>query len=157
MPIAKLKELLDNENVKYVSIIHSQAYTAQETAQSAHIPGHDLAKTVIVKVDGDMAMVVLPASEHVDLELLRGAVGAERVELATEREFEDLFPSCEIGAMPPFGNLYAMEVYVEESLTKDKQIAFNAGSHTELIKLSYQDYERLVKPKVFRLSTEYSA
>jgi len=157
MPVTKLKEVLDNENVKYVSIIHSQAYTAQETAQSAHIPGNELAKTVIVKVDGDMAMVVLPASEHVDLELLRGAVGAERVELATEQEFEDLFPMCEIGAMPPFGNLYDMAVYVEESLTNDQQIAFNAGSHTELLKLSYQDYERLVKPKVIRLSTEYSS
>jgi Ala-tRNA(Pro) deacylase len=148
MPVKKLKEFLDSQNVKYVSIVHSRAYTAQEIAASAHIPGKELAKTVMVKVDGKMAMAVLPASFQVNFERLRQVVGAKAVELATEREFQDKFPECEVGAMPPFGNLYSMEVYVSRRLSEDKEIAFNAGSHTELIKLAYSDFERLVGPKV---------
>jgi len=147
MPVKKLKEFLDNNHVKYVSIIHSRAYTAAEVAQSAHIPGKEMAKTVMVKVDGKMAMAVLPAFQQVDFERLKGALGAKTVELASEREFQDLFPECEVGAMPPFGNLYGMDVCVSRQLTADKEIAFNAGSNTELIKLAYQDFERLVKPK----------
>ena len=157
MPVTRLKEVLDSEKIKYVSIVHSRAYTAQETAESAHISGDELAKTVIVKIDGRMAMVVLPASEHIDLDLLKAATKAGSIELATEQEFETLFPQCEVGAMPPFGNLYDMDVYVEESLTEDEQIAFNAGSHTELIKLSYEDFDRLVKPKIVRLSAKYTS
>ncbi len=154
MPVSELKEYLDNQSVKYVSITHSRAYTAQETAESAHIPGGKLAKTVIVKIDGKMAMAVLPASEHVDLDLLKGAADAESVELATEQEFKDLFPHCEIGAMPPFGNLYNMKVYVEESLTDDEEISFNAGSHTELVQMQYRDYEKLVSPKIINFIRE---
>ena len=156
MAIKKLKTFLDDNNVKYVSIIHSQAYTAQQTAESAHIPGKEMAKTVMVKIDNDLAMLVLPASEKADLDLVKGAIHADSVQLASESEFKDLFPNCEIGAMPPFGNLYGIPVYVEESLTRDENIAFNAGSHTELIKLSYNDYNRLVKPKVVRISTTYT-
>ena len=157
MPVKKLKEFLDNENVKYVVIYHSRTFTAQETAACAHISGKELAKTVVVKIDGKMAMAVLPAPEHVDLELLKGASGANDIELATEKEFQGQFPQCEVGAMPPFGNLYDMDVYVEESLTEDNMIAFNAGSHVELIELSYQDFENLVKPKIVRISTKYSS
>ncbi len=157
MPVTKLKKYLDSENIKYVSIIHSRAYTAQETAESAHIPGKELAKTVIVKIDGKIGMAVLPADEHVDLELLRGSADADSVVLASEDEFKSLFPQCEVGAMPPFGNLYDMQVYVEESLAEDEEIAFNAGSHTELIKLAYQDFERLAKPTIVRLSSKYSS
>jgi len=157
MAIKKLKTFLDDNNIKYVSIIHSQAYTAQQTAESAHIPGKEMAKTVMVKVDNELAMLVLPASEKADLDLVKGAIRADSVQLASEGEFKDLFPNCEIGAMPPFGNLYGIPVYVEESLTRDENIAFNAGSHTELIKLSYNDYKRLVKPKVVRISTTYTA
>jgi Ala-tRNA(Pro) deacylase len=157
MPVIKLKDYLDKQNIKYISIIHSQAYTAQETAQSAHIPGREMAKTVILKVNDKMAMVVLPASEKVDLELVKGAIHAESVQLADEREFEKLFSNCEIGAMPPFGNLYDMPVYVEESLGENEFIAFNAGSHTELIKLSFKDFERLVQPKLLRVSNIYTS
>ena len=152
MPLKRLQEFLDNHGVKYVTIRHSPAYTAQEIAQSAHIHGQDLAKTVMVKIDGKMAMAVLPASQKVDLELLREAAGAKKVELAREAEFQERFPGCEPGAMPPFGNLYGMDVYVADALTADKQIAFNAGSHTELIKTAYEDFERLVQPKVKKLS-----
>lgn len=156
MAIKKLKSYLDDNNIKYVSIIHSQAYTAQETAQSAHIPGKEMAKTVIVKSGDDLVMLVLPASEKVDLDLVKGATRSDSVQLASEQDFKDLFPNCETGAMPPFGNLYGMPVYVEESLSRNKNIAFNAGSHTELIKLTYKDFNRLVKPKVTRISTSYT-
>ena len=152
MPVKRLKEFLDGQGVKYTTIGHSPAFTAQEIAASAHIPGKELAKTVIVKIDGQPAMLVLPASNRVVLDLLREATGAQRVELAHEEEFQQWFPGCETGAMPPFGNLYGMKVFVSESLTEDEEIVFNAGFHTELIRLSYHDFERLVQPKVMALS-----
>ncbi|UCH62855.1 MAG: YbaK/EbsC family protein [Fidelibacterota bacterium] len=152
MPTKRLKEFLDSNKVKYVAIAHSQAFTAQEIAASAHIPGKQLAKTVMVTLNGEMAMAVLPATHHVDLRLLKKAAGVKKVALAGEKEFKDLFPDCEIGAMPPFGNLYDLKVYVADSLAEDDEIAFNAGSHTELIKMTYADFERLVKPKVVDLS-----
>ncbi len=152
MPVKKLKDFLDSNNIKYISITHSPVYTAQEIAASAHIPGKELAKTVIVKLDGKMAMVVLPASHRIAFDLLRDASGAEKVELAREDEFKDMFPGCDIGAMPPFGNLYGMDVFASETLVEDEEIAFNAGTHTELIKMSYKDFERLVRPRIVRIS-----
>ena len=152
MPAQKLKDFLDRHNIKYVTISHSLAYTAQEVAASAHIAGKELAKTVMVKIDGKMAMAVLPASYKVNLELLKTAAGASKVELANEQEFRDMFPESEVGAMPPFGNLYSMEVFVDESLSEDEEIAFNDGSHTELLKLAYRDFERLVKPKAAKFT-----
>ncbi|MGH8502736.1 MAG: aminoacyl-tRNA deacylase [Gammaproteobacteria bacterium] len=151
MPIAKLKEFLDRNGIKYVSISHSPAYTAQEIAASAHIPGKDLAKTVIIKLDGRLAMMVLPASDKVSFSPLKAATGASHVDLADESEFKSRFPDCELGAMPPFGNLYGMQVFVAKPLTRDAEIAFNAGSHTELVKLAYSDYQRLVEPTVVEL------
>jgi Ala-tRNA(Pro) deacylase len=153
MPVQRLKDFLNVNKIKYVSVVHSQAYTAQEIAELTHITGKELAKTVIVKKDDRMTMAVLPASHKIDWNLLKEATGAGKIELATEKEFKDMFPDCEIGAMPPFGNLYNMEVYVEESLTKDREIAFNAGSHIELVKLSYEDFSRLTKPKVVKFSS----
>ena len=154
MPVQKLKEFLDSHNIKYVVISHSRAFTAQETAASAHVPAKELAKTVMVKINGKMAMAVLPASSKVDFDLLKKVMGSGKVEIASEKEFKDLFPDCEIGAMPPFGNLYGMEVFVTNSLTEDREIAFNAGSHRELVKLAYKDFERLVKPKIVKFSIE---
>ena len=153
MPLKKIKDFLNSKNIKYVTISHSTAYTANEIAASAHIPGKELAKTVMVKIDGKMTMSVLPASYKVDFDLLQEASGASKVELSSEQEFKDMFPGCEIGAMPPFGNLYGMEVLVDKSLCEDEEIAFNAGSHTELIRLSYKDFEGLVKPKVVKFSS----
>ena len=153
MPVQKLREFLDSHQVKYVAIRHSPAYTAQEIAAIAHIPGKELAKTVMLKIDGALAMAVLPASFKVSLDLLTEAAKATTVELATEAEFKDKFPGCETGAMPPFGNLYGMAVYVAQRLAEDEEIAFNAGTHSELIRLAYADYEKLVKPTVARLST----
>ena len=148
MPITKLQRFLDEHNILYTRISHSLAYTSQGIAALAHIPGRELAKTVVVKIDGKMAMAVLPASAHIDLIQMRAAVRANAVELATEGEFKDRFPDCETGAMPPFGNLYELPVFVDDSLTRDKEIVFNACSHRELIRMAYADFERLVKPKV---------
>lgn len=146
MPVKKLREFLDERRIKYVAIHHSPAFTAQEIAASAHIPGKLLAKTVMVKLDGEMALAVLPASGRIDFDQLRNTSGARTVELAAEEEFRSRFPDCEVGAMPPFGNLYGMKTYVAEELAEDEEIAFNAGSHTELIRLTYRDFEKLVQP-----------
>ena len=147
MPTATLTELLDREGVRYVTIQHSRAYTAQEVAAAAHVSGKEMAKTVVTKLDGKPALVVLPAREKVSLDQLRQNTGAREVELATEQEFASLFPGCELGAMPPFGNLYGLDTYVTKSLAADEEIAFNAGTHTELIRMPYRDFERVVHPK----------
>jgi len=152
MAVKKLKRYLDREKVKYVTINHSLAYTAQEIAASAHIHGKELAKTVIVKLDNDMAMAVLPANSKLDLGKLKKIAGADKVELAVEKEFQDRFPGCALGAMPPFGNLYDMRVFVDKSLSEDEKIAFNSGSHTELIQLSYKDFVDLVKPEIVAMT-----
>jgi Ala-tRNA(Pro) deacylase len=148
MPVQKLTEFLNRHNVKYVTIRHSPAHTAQEIAASAHIPGKELAKTVIVNLDGKIVMATLPASSNVNFEALKNAAGAKEAELASEEEFKRVFPDCEIGAMPPFGNLYGMEVFASETLAQDEEIAFNAGSHTELVRLAYKDFVRLVNPRL---------
>jgi len=152
MPVQRLKDFLDQHQVKYVVISHSRAFTTQEVAAATHIPGKELAKTVMVEIDGKMAMAVLPGSQRVDLDLLRDALGAERVTLAKEAAFKDRFPECDPGAMPPFGNLYDMPVYVADTLAEDEEIAFTAGSHTQLVKLAYRDFERLVRPQVMRFA-----
>lgn len=152
MPVKRLREYLDSKGVKYATIAHSPAYTMTEIAKAAHMPGNKLAKTVMVDMDGSLAMVVLPTPKHVDLKLLREVTGARSVRLATERQFKDKFPGCEVGAMPPFGNLYDMAVYVAPEMTECDWIAFNAGSHTELLQLAYEDFARLVKPHVMALA-----
>ncbi|MEN6423409.1 MAG: YbaK/EbsC family protein [Smithella sp.] len=152
MPARKLKEFLDSQEVKYVKLTHSPAYTAREIAQSLHINGRKVAKTVIVSIDGKMAMAVLPANHSIDFDHFRKAIGDKEIKLATEGQFRDMFPDCEVGAMPPFGNIYGMDVYVDQHLTDDEEIYFNACSHSELVRMSYQDYERLVQPKVIRLT-----
>lgn len=152
MPAQKLKEYLDDNKVGYESISHTPAYSAQTVAATAHIPGKDMVKTVIVKVDDRFAMAVLPASFRVHLGHLKKALSAEQVELATEQEFEKLFPDCERGAMPPFGNLYDMDVYVAKELAEDEEIAFSAGSHDEIIRMSYNDFENLVGPTTASLT-----
>lgn len=154
MPVRQLKEYLDAHGVRYATISHPTVYTAQEIAAASHVPGKELAKTVIVKLDGKMAMAVLPASDKVDFDLLRQETKSTEAHLATESEFKDAFPGCNVGAMPPFGNLYGLDVYVAAKLAEDEEVAFNAGSHTELVRMAYCDFERLVKPKVIRLSRE---
>lgn len=152
MAVSKLIEYLDSHKVKYVTISHSRAFTAPEIAASAHIKGKELAKTVIVRINGKLAMAVVPASEKVVFDMLERAIGGGQVQLATEQEFRGLFLDCEVGAMPPFGNLYDVDVYVAASLADDEEIAFNACSHTKLIKMAYRDFERLVQPKVIHFA-----
>ena len=152
MAVSKLIEYLNSNQVKYVTISHSQAFTAPEIAASAHIKGKELAKTVIVRIEGKLAMAVMPASEKVVFGMLEQAIGGGKVQLATEQEFRGLFLDCEVGAMPPFGNLYGIDVYVAASLADDEEIAFNACCHTKLIKMAYKDFERLVQPKVMHFA-----
>jgi len=146
--LKRLTQFLDGHNTRYVVVIHSPAYTAQEIAARAHVPGRELAKTVMAKVDGTMTMLVLPASSMVNFTALRQEVAESRAELATEAEFKGLFPECEVGAMPPFGNLFGIPVFVDRALLEDEEIAFNAGTHKELVRLSYADFARLVQPKI---------
>jgi len=153
MPARKLKELLEREHVPFTSIVHRETYTAQETAEAAHVPGYELAKTVMVELDHDVAMVVVPATRKVVLQDLRDITGADRVRFAPEDRFKALFPDCEVGAMPPFGNLYGLDVFVAPDLAEDEDIAFNAGTHTEVILMRYADFERLVQPKVVSCTT----
>ncbi|MDX1418239.1 MAG: YbaK/EbsC family protein [Candidatus Promineifilaceae bacterium] len=148
MSETRLHEFLNSHQILYTTIEHSPAYTAQEIAASSHTPGKELAKSVIVKLDGRLVMAVLPASYRINFDRLREASGAQRVELANEGEFEELFPDCQLGAMPPFGNLYGMEVLVDESLAKDDEIAFNACNHHELIRLAFEDFRALVQPQI---------
>jgi len=152
MSLTRLKDFLDTHNIKYVVISHSVAYTAQGIAALAHIPGKELAKTVVVKIDGALAMAVVPASCQLDLMRLKQATGARNAQLASEDEFRDKFPDCETGAMPPFGNLYGMKVFMDESLSWDKEVAFNSGSHRELVRLAWADLERLVQPKLVKIA-----
>lgn len=152
MPCKKLKEYLDRFEVPYITITHSQAFTAQKVAASAHIPGKNMVKTVMVVINGQMAMAVLPASYRVDFNLLKEITGEGSVRLASEMEFKDMFPDCELGAMPPFGNLYNLEVFTAKALTEDDEIAFNAGNHAEVIQMSYSDFEKLVHPKVLKFA-----
>ncbi len=153
MPATKLKAFLDSRGIRYISIKHSMAFAASDVAESAHVRSRDFAKTIIVKIDGSLAMVVLPASRRIILHDLRELLVNDHVRLATETEFRDAFPDCEVGAMPPFGNLYGMPVYVAASLTDEPEIAFNAGTHSEVIKLAYGDFEQLVDPTVIDFVT----
>lgn len=157
MPLNKLREFLDTYHIRYLIFSHSLAYTAQGIAALTHISGKELAKTVIVKIDGDLAMAVVPASRHVDLRLLKQTTGARTVELASEQEFKDKFPDCEAGAMPPFGNLYGMAVYADETLTSIREITFNAGTHRDLLRMDWADLVRLVEPKIVQITKPRAA
>jgi len=151
MPVQRLKEFLDKNNIKYVIISHSRAFTAAAIGAITHIPGKEIAKTVMVKLDGKLAMVVVPGSRSIDLAALKASVPVQTALIVPEPEFSDAFPDCEVGAMPPFGILYGLPVYVDEMLTRDEEIAFNAGSHRELVRMSYRDFARLVTPRVLKI------
>jgi len=152
MAHTKVQELLRHEEVPFKSIWHPIAYSAQKTAAFAHVSGNEFAKPVMVRVDGKLCMVVIPGAAQVDLDLLRQATGAHDVRLANESEFKNLFPDCEVGAMPPFGHLYGLQTFVAERLSHDEIIAFNAGSHNELIEMTFRDYSRLEHPRVIKVA-----
>ena len=144
----RLEDYLRENGVPFEVQHHPRAITAQEVAASEHVPGKMLAKVVMVSADGEMAMLSLPAPYQVDLEKAGKMLGAEEARLAQEEEFEGAFPDCEVGAMPPFGNLYGLPVYVEEALVEDETIFFRAGTHTDTMSVGYADFERLVEPTV---------
>lgn len=152
MAHTKVQELLRHEEVPYKSIWHPIAYSAQKTAAFAHVSGNEFAKPVMMEVDGRLCMVVVPGSMQVDMNKLREATGAREVRLANESEFKHLFPDCEVGAMPPFGHLYGLQTFVAEKLTHDELIAFNAGTHNELIEMTFRDFERLEHPRVVKIA-----
>lgn len=143
----RLKSFLEDNQIAYSVMTHTTAYTAQGAAAAMKISGKELAKTVVLRTGGEMILAVLPAPNHVRLDKLAAEVG-KPVRLATEQEFSDLFPDCELGAMPPFGALYDLPVYVDESLAADEAIVFNAGTHREAIRMRYDDFVRMAKPKV---------
>jgi len=148
MPALRTRRLLDESKVNYEIINHSPAYTARACARAAHVPADTLAKSVVVEIDGRWAMVLEPASSRLSLGRLKKVTGASRVSLASEKECRELFPDCEWGAIPPFGHLYGLAVYMSESLTHGQQLAFNAGSHSELIRLACRDFAALEHPTV---------
>ena len=150
--LSRVKEFLDNQKVPYAHHVHPTAYTAQEVAAEEHIPGKEMAKTVILKIGDRLAMVVLPASSRLNLEAARGLVGNAEARLASELEFTGLFADCDVGAMPPFGNLYGVPVYVDATLAEDDEIVFNAGTHQDTIRMKYADFARLVHPSVGALA-----
>jgi Ala-tRNA(Pro) deacylase len=152
MHAPSIRQYLDREKVRYSVITHPPAFTAQKLAAAAHVPGREVAKTVVVKLDGHLALAVMPADLSLDLDHLRDATGAKQAELATEWEFKDKFPDCEAGAMPPFGNLYGLPVFVADVLTEDDNIAFNACNHREMIRMRYADFARLVQPRVLDIA-----
>lgn len=144
----RLVAYLQENGVAFEELSFPEVYTAQEVAAQLHVPGWQLAKVVMAKAEGELAMLVLPAPARVDFSCLKEALGAKEVELARERDFGHRFPDCEVGAMPPFGGLYQVPTYVEEALTEAGDIVFLAGTHNEALKLSYTDYERLAQPQV---------
>lgn len=146
--LKKLKDYLEKNGVSYEVGFHSEVFTAQEIAAAQHVPGKEMAKVVMVKADGKMLMLVLPASYQIDMKKLKKVLKAKKIGIAKEKQFEELFPDCEVGAMPPFGNLYNLEVWVDQVLTEDASIVFQAGNHIETVKIKYSDYAKLVNPKV---------
>ncbi len=155
MPILKkLKEALDEANISYEVYHHALAYTAQEVATAQHLSGKEMAKVVMLKVNGDLVMGVIAASHKINLSTVKASLGAKEARLASEDEFSSRFPECEIGAMPPFGNLFGLAVFVDPALEKDEYIYFNAGNHVQTVRLKYQDFARLVKPHTARLVEE---
>ncbi len=154
MSIAKrVREYLEASQVPYTHCTHRLAYTAQEVAAAQHVPGREMAKTIVVTADLQHLMVVLPAVMKLDMKSLREELPYKHVQLATEKEFSTLFPDSEIGAMVPFGNLYNLPVYVDKSLSANEEIVFNAGTHIDTIRMKYQDFERLVQPKIINAAT----
>lgn len=148
MPDRKILDYLKEHNINFSTINHTPAYTASQIAQTAHVPGRKMAKCVMVKLDGKLTIVLIPAHQRIDLENIKKQARAQLVELAHEYEFSDKFPNCELGAMPPFGELFNMNVFIADSLSHQDWLAFNAGSHSELIKMDMKDFLKLVHPQL---------
>ena len=150
----RLEQYFRDNGVGYQIMTHPVAYTAQEVAAAQRVPGKQVAKVVIVLADGKAVMLAQPANSRIDFAKLKDVLGAQEVRLARENEFSDLFPDCDTGAMPPFGNLYDVPVYVDRALSEDVEIVFQAGTHRETMRITYQDYARLARPTVADFATQ---
>lgn len=145
---AKLKTYLDEHETPYEVLTHEEVFTSMQTAEKQEIPGKEFAKCVVIQYDGKYAMAALPSTHKVNLDKLAKAVKAKDVSIATETEFGKLFPDCDLGAMPPLGQLYNMPLWVDKALAKDEQIVFNAGSHTDTIRIKFKDFKYLANPEI---------
>lgn len=152
--LRRLKEVLDQAKISYEVYNHPRAFTTPEIAATQHITGRAMAKVVILRVDGSLVMAVLPSNRMVSFGNVKTSLGAKEVSLATEEQFTALFPECEIGAMPPFGNLFGLPVYVDPALSRYDSLYFNAGNHMQTVRMKYEDYKRLVNPEIVRLTEE---
>ena len=148
---AKLREYLTENGVEFEHHVHPTAYTAQRVAESLHVPGKELAKSVVITADGALLLAVVPSDQRVNLEHLRFITRSENMRLATEQEFVDAFPSCEPGAMPPFGILFGITTYCDTSLEHNGSIEFNAGSHNDTIRMNFRDFKQLARPTMIDL------
>ncbi len=155
--LVRLQDLLDRSGVAYTHTVHPLAYTAREVAAAEHLPAQEVAKVVVFLAENGYRMVVLAASKVIDFQELRAMLGFSHARLATEKELSQLFPDCDLGAMPPFGNLYDMPVFLDSSLLADEKIAFNAGTHRDVVHLRLDDFRRLVKPEVVTIAREVMA
>jgi len=155
--LARLQEVLDRSGVAYTHTVHPLAYTAREVAAVEHLPAREVAKVVVFLAENGYRMVVLPANKIVDFQELRAMLGFSHARLATEKELQQLFPDCELGAMPPFGNLYNVPVYLDSGLLEDDKIAFNAGTHRDVVHVGLEDFRRMVNPEVVTLARELAA
>lgn len=153
--LKKLKAVLDEAKISYEVYNHPLAYTAQEIASAQHVSGKELAKVVMLMVDGGLVMGVITGNQKIGLYTVKASLGAKEARLATEDEFTSRFPECEIGAMPPFGNLFGLPVVVDPAVEKDEYVYFNAGNHAQTVHLRYKDFERLVTPRLARLTEEH--
>jgi Ala-tRNA(Pro) deacylase len=152
----KLKEYLENSGMSYIAHPHRTAYTSQEIAQTVHVPGREMVKSVILKADEDtLIMAVLSANDVANLDLLRDEIGCNELRLASEAEFSDAFPTCKPGAMPPFGNIFNLRTYCDANLSRNREIEFNAGSHDETIRMRFEDYELLANPELIHFAQPY--
>lgn len=145
-----LKKFLDDNQIGYDVMHHDPAFTAQELSARMHISGYEFVKVVVVKLDGAFALAALPAPLRINFRALAESAGARKCSLASEEEFQQLFPDCELGAMPPFGNLYNLPAFVDQDVTHSENIVINAGTHAEAIRLRYADFSRLARPRVVR-------
>ena len=153
MPLLeKLRDFLEANLAEYSHTVHPTAYTAREVATAEHLPAREIAKTVVILGDGGFRMLVVPANRLVDFREVRTALGLSNVRMATEYELGNLFPDCEVGAMPPVGSLYGLPVFIDASLLSEEVIAFNAGTHRDEVHMRTAEYKRLVQPTVVSLA-----
>lgn len=153
----RIRDYLDSQDVSYEPIHHSQAFTGQEVAHSMHISGKKLAKTLVLEGDGKLVMAVIPASHRLNLQDLRAAMEVHRLEMLPEGELVKLFPDCDLGAIPPFGSLYGLAVWVDRTVSDAEDVVFCAGTHEDCVRMKYSDFAKLSKPRLGRFSEVWAA